>query len=68
MRTRDEVEHEIRWNRYLNQYADDTNSAVSLNLENVMQNLGLAIEVLLDIRDLLAKPTSAGGEDEKGRV
>ncbi len=53
MRTRDEIEHGIRWDRYANPYADDMNSSENLNLESVMQNQGLIIEVLLDIRDLL---------------
>ena len=66
MRTRKEVESGITWNRSGSPYADDINLAVNLNLESVMQNQGLAIEVLLDIRDLLAKSPSAGGEDEKG--
>jgi len=61
MRTRKEIEGGITWNRSGSPYVDDINSAVNLNLESVMQNLGLAIEILLDIRDLLDKPTSAGG-------
>ncbi len=53
MRTRKEIENGITWSRVGGPYQDDMNLAANLNLENVMQNQGLLIEVLLDIRDLL---------------
>ncbi len=55
VRDRKEIENGISWNRNTGNYIDDANLAVNLNLENVMGNLGLVIEVLLDIRDILKK-------------
>lgn len=66
MRTRKEIEGGITWSRIAGPYVEDGNAAVNLNLESIMGNLGLAIEVLLDIRDLLSKVRTWGNEKADG--
>jgi DnaJ-class molecular chaperone len=61
MRTRKEIECGIHWDRASGPYVDDMNASVNLNLENVMQNQGLILEVLLDVRDLLSEKREATG-------
>lgn len=53
MKDRKTIERVVITQRNYNVYDDTCNQSVNLNLENLMVNMSIAIEVLLDIREIL---------------